>query len=100
MSNCRICKAKELKNKFTVDLPAFAHSNFKLINKTSSYKVCKNCGLVSVLPNHNSLKFLKSLSSKKYIYSNQSDQIKSFEGKSLKQEKSFNITILKNILKK
>ena len=65
MSNCRICKAKELKkNKFTVDLPAFAHSNFKLINKTSSYKVCKNCGLVSVLPNHNSLKFLKSLSSK------------------------------------
>ena len=81
MSNCRICKAKELKkNKFTVDLPAFAHSNFKLINKTSSYKVCKNCGLVSVLPNHNSLKFLKSLSSKKYIYSNQSDQLSLLKG--------------------
>ena len=50
--------------------------------------------------NHNSLKFLKSLSSKKYIYSNQSDQIKSFEGKSLKTREELQYNYFKKYFKK
>mgnify|MGYP000870954331 CR=1 FL=1 len=101
MSNCKICKAREIRsNQISVDLPTFAHSNFKLINKSSKYKICKNCGLISVLPNRNSLKFLKSLSSKKYIYSNQSDQIKSFKKKSLKTREELQYNYLKKYLNK
>ena len=103
MSYCEICKIRNSKtklHKIKIDLPNFSHSKYELINKNSLFAICKSCNLIKIKKNKNNGKFLNFLKTKKYISTNQSDQIKSFGKINFRTREILQYNYFKKFIKK